>query len=165
MATQDFAQFDSAVIDKFLSRLTNRNVMVSERSQQYVGIISALVFQETMRHFRTEMGPDGPWEPWSVAYAIHMAKVGKAGNNLLQDSGGMRQRMMPVQSGKAVRKSKAGIIWYNDAKSESGFPIAYAHDNDKDSRGQLPQRSFMWLSDKGLDKISDQTLRFLLGEK
>ena len=165
MATQDFAQFDNKVVNKFLSDLSKNYSQVTARDAKYIGVISALVFEDTIRHFEAEVGNDGPWEKWSAVYRAHMEKVGKGGNKILQDSGGMRQKMMPIKSGKATRTSKEGIVWYNNAKASGGFPIAYAHDNDKDSRGQLPRRSFMWLSDKGLNKISDQTLRFLLGEK
>ena len=165
MATSDFAQFDSRVIDKYLSKLTTNFQEVSKLQTKYVGMLSALVFEDVMRHFENEEGPDGNWEEWSDIYDAHMQKIGKSGNKLLQDTGKLRQKMMPVMSGKATRISKDGITWYNNAKSNKGFPIAYAHDNEKDSRSSLPRRSFMWLSDKGLDKIAQQTLSFILGEK
>ena len=165
MATQDFAIFDNKVVKKFLSDLTKNYKDISKRDRKYIGVVSALVYEDIIRHFENEEGPDGNWEEWSDIYDAHMQKIGKSGNKLLQDTGKLRQKMMPVMSGKATRISKKGILWFNNAKASGGFPIAYAHDNDDGTRTTLPQRSFMWLSDKGLDKIAQQTLSFILGEK
>jgi hypothetical protein len=49
------------------------------------------------------------------------------------------------------------IIWYNEEKTSKGFPYAEAHN---EGGGKLPQRQFMWISDRALDDMIDGLLRF-----
>jgi phage gpG-like protein len=64
-----------------------------------------------------------------------MARVGKSGNKILQDSGRLRQGLMPNN----WRGTDEGLIFYNRV------PYANAHDKGVPKRN-LPSRPFMWLS-------------------
>lgn len=62
--------------------------------------------------------------------------------------------------------AKDGILFYNNAKVKgTGFPYAYAHDNDTEPRSRLPQRKFMWLSDEGMEKLIGVTEGWLADER
>jgi hypothetical protein len=53
-------------------------------------------------------------------------------------------------------------LWFNDARTKDGYPYAAGH--DKGTAAGKKQRDFMWLSDKAMDKISQQTLQFMIDE-
>lgn len=125
--------------------------------QPFVKVLSAVVFADIMSHFKTESGPGGPWVAWSQIYSEHMHLIGKGGNNLLQDTGRLRGSFFPTNT----RVSSQGILWFNPAKTKSGFPYAAAH---QEGGPKLPARPFMWLSEEAKDNISKQTLRFLEDE-
>lgn len=116
-----------------------------EARKEFGNIISAIVFKDVIGHFEEEKGPGGSWKPWSKMYADHMRAIGKSGNKILQDSGRLRQSFLPAN----FKAQSDGILFYNKAKV-NGFPYAAAHDQ---GGKKLPQRKFMWLSDKGMNSV------------
>lgn len=149
------AVFENLAVKHMLEQLEKAADDVIDQHPKYVALLSAVVFSDVMDHFKKEEGEDGKWTPWSSVYAAHMKRIGKSGNKLLQFSGKMRNSFQPTQ----YRPSSAGILWYNNAKTSSGFPYAAAHN---EGGKKLPQRQFMWLSDKGMERIVDNTLAYLL---
>ncbi len=126
-----------------------------EARKTFGGIISTAVYQDIMEHFQKEEGPDAAWKQWSDGYLMALRRIGRAGNMKLQFSGKLRQSFMPQN----YRSTAIGIVFYNNAKTKTGFPYAAAHD---EGGPKLPQREFMWLSDKGMNNIVDRTLKWLL---
>jgi phage gpG-like protein len=149
---------DDARIQSFLKGLTKKKGEIAARKKAYVSGVSAFVFQDVMAHFEDEKGPDGKWAKWSKSYKEHMRKQGKAGNKILQDTGRLRQSFKPTN----FRTNQKGIEWFNNALTKKGYPYAWAHNEGAD---KMPERKFMWLSDKAVDKISQFTLSFMMGEK
>lgn len=154
MVDQDFAQFDDSEVRAALKRLDKKFKMVEGAKREYAGFISAIVFQDVISHFNDQKGEDGPWPKWSDVYTKHMQATGKGGNRILQDYGRLRQSFQPSN----FREASGGILWFNNAKTAQGFPYAYAHD---EGGPKLPQRSFMWLSGQALEKVGEQTLKYL----
>ena len=131
---------------------------VIDRDRQYVQLVGAIAFGDVMDHYAKGEGPDGKWKPWSAAYTSHMNSIKKGGNNVLMDTGRMRNTtLFPFQGSGAAKDA----ILINPAKTKAKkpFPYAFAHN---EGGSQLPKREFMWLSDKGMQKVADQTLKFLL---
>lgn len=141
-------------INLFVDDLVSRSDQVKKRKSEFVDVLSAIVFKDVMQHFDKEKGPTSRWKMWSKIYAERMAKLGKRGNKILQDSGRMRNSFTP----KKVRKVANGLVWFNPAKTKDGFPYAASHDQ---GGNKLPQREFMYLSDGALGKIESETLRFM----
>jgi hypothetical protein len=150
--------FDDKDMRDFFGKINSRLEKVKDGKSEYVGLLSAIVFKDVMDHYEKEQGSKGSWKPWSKSYKDHMQKIGRAGNQILQFDGKLRQNFLPT-NWKSVSD---GIYWFNNAKTKSGYPYAAAHD---DGSGRLPQRDFMWLSDKAIDSMSEQTLMFMMGEK
>ncbi len=150
-------QLDDEAVKRFLNTLQTKHDQIKGRAAAYIDSVSVFVFQDVMDHFKNESGSEGQWKSWSKIYADHMQKIGKSGNKILQDSGRLRQTFHPGM----YRGMPAGIQWYNPAKTDSGFPYAYAHD---EGGPKLPKRDFMWLSESILEKISEATLAFLVPE-
>lgn len=156
MAQRSEAIFDDKEIQQFFDTLKRKNVSIEQGSRQLAGIISANVFRDLLGHFEREESPGGrAWQAWSEIYAEHMEKKGKGGNKILQDTGRLRQSFTPT----SYRVVTGGIVFYNSAKTNSGFPYADAHNT---GGSKLPQREFMWLSDIAMEEISDSTLNWLL---
>lgn len=149
------AEFDDQEVKEFLSQLDSRLKKIKNGFAQYAGLLSAIVYQDIIKHFEEEQGSGGPWEKWSTFYMEQMKLENKSGNKILQDTGRLRNSFTPQK----YRKTSAGLLWYNNAKTKSGFPYAAAHD---EGGSRLPKRDFMWLSSKAMDKISEQTLQFML---
>ena len=144
---------DDKQVKLFLRNMEKNLAKVKDGKNQFLGILSAIIFKDVIRHFEKEEGPDGGWKTWSSIYREKMVREGKGGNKILQDSGRMRQNFKPSN----YRSSDKGFLWFNDAKVK-GFPYAAAHD---DGDG-LPKREFMWLSDGALEDVTKQTLAFIL---
>jgi phage gpG-like protein len=146
--------FDNAEVRKYLEGVTKRFDQVTQRDQAVIGLLSAIVFRDIMKHFDREEGPDSRWKAWSPSYQKFMTSIGRNGNKLLQFSGRLRQAFQPTN----VRTSAEGIVWFNPAKTAKGFPYAAAHD---EGGGRLPQRTVMWLSGEAMTDIETQILKFL----
>lgn len=145
---------DSDEAQKFLKDLSGRVDAITNHDKKVIGLLSSIVYRDIIDHFSQESGSDGPWKPWSDRYAAFMASIGKSGNKILQDTGRLRQAFQPSN----VRSTSDGLLWFNPAKTSSGFPYAAAHD---EGGGRLPQRQFMWLSKGALSEIESQIVKFL----
>lgn len=148
------AILDDAKAKKLIQKLGGKALAIKDRKNDYLSVMSAVVFADVMDHFLLEKGPKGPWKAWSRAYSEHMDRIGKGGNKVLQDSGRLRGSFYPTNH----RLTSDGILWFNPAKTKGGFPYAAAHDEGGET---LPQRKFMYLSDHALEKMASQTLEFL----
>lgn len=151
------AIFEDKELRKFLQNMDSRLKEVKDGKKKYLGLMSAIVFADVIDHFEKEQGPDGKWNPWSKIYKEHLDEIGRSGNRILQFDGKLRQSFKPTN----VKSSSSGITWFNNAKTSKGFPYAAAHN---DGGGRLPQREFMWSSQAALEKMSGQTLAFILDE-
>lgn len=129
-------------------------------------IIATIGFRDIIGHFRDEMGPDGPWKPLKettlgartarTKWANRRAKSGKRRHKILQDTGNLRGSLMPGRGG--AQNVPGGVMLFTDV------PYAAYHDSDEPRTGNLPQRSFMWMSDKALDEISEGILEEIVGK-
>lgn len=147
---------DKEVADFLKSMATNLN-KVKDGDKKYAGLLSAIVFRDVIGHFTQQEGSEGPWAPWSESYQEHMKKIGRQGNMILQFTGRLRNSFQPTN----FRATNEGLLWFNKAQTSLGFPYAFAHDTGGE---RLPKRDFMWLSDKAVEDISEQTLNFMLDE-
>ena len=143
------AEFEDKKIKQFF-----RNLSKKIKDHKELGkIASPFVFRDIMEHFGKEQGPGG--RPWDARKNPYKSKIEKAGyNKILQVSGNLRQRFL-LQN---FRTSPKALLWFNNAKTKGGFPYAYAHDNDTAPRKKLKRRSFMWISNKSLDRIATAIL-------
>lgn len=151
------AVLDDKEVRSFISDISNRVSEAKEGRKQFVGLLSSIVFRDVTTHFEQEKGSQGTWKPWSAIYRKHLSSIGRAGNKILQFNGRLRQNFMPTD----FKTSSAGITWFNNAVTKSGYPYAWGH-NEGD--GKLPKRDFMWLSDSALEDISAQTLQYMIQE-
>lgn len=151
------ATFEDKDVANFLKSMQKRLAAVKGSEKKFVGLLSAIVYRDVISHFEKEQGSQGPWESWSTSYFNFLEKIGRANNQKLQFTGRLRQNFKPGN----YRSTKEGPLWFNDAKTKSGFPYAFAHD---EGGPRLPKRDFMWLSDDAVEDISKQTLQFMLDE-
>lgn len=149
-------EVDDAELKKFLQNL-GKAVKDPTAVNEIVSAFSAIVYRDIAEHFSKESGPTGTWKEWSKMYARHMKRTGYAGNKILQFTGRLRQNFRP----ESRRVTEGSINWFNDAKTKSGYPYAWGHDNGD---GKLPQREFMWLSDRAFEKMTDVVWDYLIEE-
>ncbi len=152
MADAEFT-FEDAEWQKIIKRIKSKWDDIKNR-KEFGGIASSIVYEDIMNHFKNEEGPEGKWTSWSDSYEKHLKSIGRGGNKILQFNGKLRQTFLP-QSWKGTPE---GLLFFNNAKTKKGFPYAVAHD---EGGSKLPKRSFMWLSKKGLDKLINQTVKWL----
>lgn len=160
MAIAEF-NFTNTQWQNLVKRLKKKLGVVSggnrKAQEEFAGLISTVVYRDVISHFKEESGPKGKWPSWSAAYADHMRKIGMGGNKLLQFSGRLRQSFSP----KKYRVETGGIVFYNPAKTKSGFPYAQAHDEGGSIKGRPPKRQFMWLSPGAMDTLSGLLLKWM----
>lgn len=153
MAAQVHAIFEGKELEKFLARLEKKFGNIRRGSSALGAIISSIVFRDIQTHFDEESGPNGKWEAWSKAYAEHRARTrgkGARGDKILQLTGRLRQSIAPG-TGK-FKTAPGGVLFF------SRVPYAAAHD---EGGARMPQRKFMWLSDKAKDELAEQTLKWI----
>ncbi len=153
MAEVSSAVFDDKAVRQFLKSLSGNAKNIKAKKSEYANLLSAIVFRDIQEHFENQAGPNGKWAKWSDIYAEHMRKIGKSGNRILQDSGHLRQSFIPTN----YRSVADGILWFNKATTKGGFPYAAHHDETAQTT-----RKFMYLSNKGIEDISIQTLQYLM---
>ena len=99
-------------------------------------------FKDIIEHFADEKGPSGKWKPRSAATQAQYAMKSKSNarynpsNKLLQLTGNLRKSILPGNTKKI--SYNAIEIWANSV---------YGHRHDSGTYG-IPQRQFMWFSDK-----------------
>lgn len=149
------AIFEGKDAQKFLEQVQDKAKKTPKEMKKLSAAISAKVFQDIMDHFNKEEGHDGPWADWSESYAALMESLGNSGNKILQGRPArLRNSFLPGN----YKVETGGILFFNPAKTNTGFPYAYAHDTGGPI---LPQRSFMYLSREGLDNVAQVTLGWL----
>jgi len=144
-----FVFFKDKKLREFIKRIDKKTKEYRNRKKNFITAISAMVFRDIIDHYEKEQGPKSKWKAWSAAYRRQMAKRGKGGNKILQDTGFLRQNVRAAN----VRKVSEGILWFNPAKTKSGFGYAKHHDKT---------RPFMWLSKAALKNIGRITLKKVL---
>ena len=161
MAVQGSAEFKDHELKDFLNKLSkNYKKIPKGEINRLNAAIGTIIAGDVDRHFLKQEGPDGPWNSWSDFYEKIMGGSGKtSSSNMLKITGRLRNSFRP----SSYRKTGDGLLWYNPATTKSGFPYAYAHDNDDSPRTILPRRSFMWLTKDALENIAKETLEVLLG--
>jgi phage gpG-like protein len=182
MADTAEVTLDSKQWDNLLKKVRARYKDIEQR-KQWGGLASAIVFRDIMDHFRKEEGPDGKWADWSHSYMQAIAglvafRYSKALKRVIAitDDDFLSKNKPPRKPGKKLqvtgnlrtsftpsswRAQREGLMFFNKAKTSSGFPYAYAHDT---GGPKLPQRKFMWLSKKGMNSLARQTVRWLSGD-
>lgn len=155
------AEFDTQEVTKYLNEMLGKLGSIDQGDIKFAKIISAIVYRDVMDHFKRQEGETGAWKEWSDSYQTFMARIGKSGNNILQDTGKLRNSFAP---GNYKRTSK-GLVWFNNARTRSGFPYAYAHDNATEKRSTLPRREFMWLSKDAMGDIAIRALEYVTEDK
>lgn len=146
--------FEDERVNKFLKDIGNGVSAVTKKEKQWLTLMSAIIFKDIADHFKKEEGPDGAWAAWSISYQKHMESIGRGNNQKLQFSGKLRNNFLPTN----YKTQKDGVLWYNNAKTSSGYAYAWGH-NEGD--GKLPQREFMWAKDETIEEMSEQTLKFI----
>jgi hypothetical protein len=141
-------KFNHKAVKKFFKRIRKNADEINKKDRAFWGSLSAIAFRDVIKHFEAERGPSDKWKKWSKIYREHMQSIGKGGNKILQDTGHLRQNVRLADTSSRIRQ---GQLLYNPAKTKGGFPYAYAHDT---GGPKLPQREFMWLSDKALNQMS-----------
>jgi phage gpG-like protein len=158
--------FESEQWQRIIKRLQKKWDSIASGNDQirreFSGIVAAVVYGDIVDHFKQEKGPDGAWVEWSKSYQEHLNKIGRGSNNKLVFDAKLINRITPEQSKEAIhRNTNQGILFYNNAKTKSGYPYAAGHDQGGSVKGRPPQRKFMWLSDKGMNRIVNNVSRWL----
>lgn len=95
-------------------------------------------FKDIIDHFQAERGPDGMWAEWAES-----TKAKRGNGKKLQDTGNLRQNFLP---GNIRDSGRDSIVFFNST------PYAATHDLGNSSRN-IPQREFMYLSDKAQEDM------------
>ena len=155
MPAQLEATLEAQELINWVNKVNKKTQDAVHIRDKYAALLSAITFGDIIEHFAQEQGPDGKWAPRSKGYMQYLNKIGRGGNKILQFSGRLRQSFDkggdPAETGHKVKGSDIG--WYNRVE------YAWWHDE-----GAPVTRPFMWLSDKALEKMTDQTLHFILDE-
>lgn len=165
-------EFDFKKLDRYLDK-AEKDI---KKRAKLGKILSLPVYGDIIDHFSKEVGPNGKWPAWSKSYldaiqgkvafryingqvvplnpSKYKIKPPRKNGKKLQATGRLRQSITP----KSWRNVSDGYLFYNNAQVRSGFPYAKAHD---EGGPKLPQRKFMWLSNKGMDNVRTVALGWM----
>lgn len=131
--------------------------------------------RDIVQHFDDERGPDGRWAPWTPEYkkrryasaerrATKRARAkaeakGKpvgALEKILQLTGTLRKSVLPANlRNQQERRGRTQIAIYS--------PVEYSGQHDEgDPKKNLPQREFMWISDKAQEAMANIVLNLAI---
>jgi len=143
-------QFEDSQWQSFLKKI-NKKWKDIEQRKSFADLVSVIGFGDIIDHFENEEGPQGKWKSWSAIYSAHMARIGKGGNKILQDSGRLRNSLTPGK-GK-VKTNNVGVLLFTNVVY--GATHQYGYKN-------IPARPFMWLSKEGMKRLVSTTEKWLL---
>lgn len=145
--------FEGKEAEEFLAKLEEKRKRVSNADKQLLALLTSIAFRDVQDHFDNEQGSGEPWAPWSEAYRAYMNRIGKGSNNLLRDTGALRNAFAP-----ATQQNMGEFQWINP------LPYSATH-NYGDKARNIPQREFMWMSNDALENAAEICLAFVLDEK
>lgn len=129
--------------------------------------------RDIVEHFDDEKGENGSWPKRAQSTQNRYAMIGSGAwkgprgvaraafnpsNKLLVMTGAMRKSLLPGRLERSVRKFAANAI-----QVFSGSPISGYHD-DPAAGSSVPQRDFMYLSDRAQDDIGRIVLDLATGD-
>lgn len=121
-------------------------------------------FKDVIDHFDKEEGPSGRWKPRAESTQTRYSLIASGriappkgfkrgsfspSNKLLQLTGNLRKSFLP---GNIRKLDSQTIVFFNNALYSSG------HDEGTKT---IPQREFMWLSDRAQDRMAEIVLSLL----
>lgn len=154
MSNAEFT-FRDRRIRQFLNNIDKNLDLTQNGARAFTRTIYPIVRKDVDEHFDKERGPDRRWPKWSQSYRKMMARMGKGGNKILQDTGKLKKGFKKEN----IRSVLGGLSFFNDEVTSEGFPYAKLH---QEGGRNHPARPHMWVSDKALDKIAEATLRFIV---
>lgn len=110
-------------------------------------VIAVIGIKDIVGHFEREEGPEGKWAPLNPSYDKWRRKKGKT--KILQFSGTLKGAFLPSN----MRSDRESVTVFN--------PVEYAGKHDRGEDG-MPQRKFMWLSDKATELVHQSFVDRLL---
>jgi hypothetical protein len=148
-------KFDDSNWQRFLKGLGSKINRI-QYNKEFGGFVAVRFAQDYEAHFQEQKGPDGKWDAWSKAYAEHMRSIGKGSKKILEGNRGIYKGYKASN----WRGVSAGVIVFNNAQTKDGFAYAKHHDEGRSSWMGNP-RPFMWISNKAIDGIISDTLKWL----
>ena len=131
--------FKDKEVKAFLNEITKRVNKVEQPAKAVWGLLTARSYADVMDHFAKERGPKKKWKP--------IRRVGQ----ILQDTGVLRQGVTIASSPGLIKR---GVLLIDKV------PYAQTHDEGSKKK-KRPMRRFFWISDKALDNMSKDVLKFL----
>lgn len=111
-------------------------------------VVAVFLFKDVIDHFRKEEGPDGKWPDLNKSYAKW--KQGKGKTKKLILTGNLRQNFLPTN----VRSHNVNSVAFFN-------PVNYGGQHD---RGEgVPQRQFMWISNRAQDLMDRALVDTMVG--
>lgn len=140
-------EFDDSQWQSLLKKINTKWKDIKDR-KTFGALVASVSYQDIIEHFEDETGPDGPWKKRKEPYKTWIEKQGHT--KILQVTGHLRKSF--VIASPKFRTDSSGVLVFNNT--------SYAQRHDEGTDG-MPKRSFMWLSKKGLQKLVDQTIKWL----
>lgn len=141
MTDKSSIKLDTTEWRKLLGEM-QRNL--SESKNLVARAYSIVGVADILQHFKESMGPDGIWEPLK-------RRKGKP----LLDSGNLRNSILHSNFDSV---SDDSIMVFANA------PYGKQHD-EGDADKHIPQRKFMWLSQKAKDRMAQVVASWITGEQ
>lgn len=119
-------------------------------------------FRNVIEHFSKEEGPSGKWTKRSSRTQEMYKRLSRTNsrynpnNKLLQLTGNLRKSLLSGGSQNLKRYGNNAVMMFTN--------IEYAGKHNY-GKGRIPQREFMWLSDKTQSDILELVLNKVVGTK
>jgi len=140
------AQLNAGEWTGFLSSIQNK---IKNPSELLKSAFMTAGFKDLMQHFEDEKGPTGKWKSRSPETQIQYAIKNKINsrynpsNKILQLTGKLRGSILPTNTKK---------VSYNAIEIFANSKYGHRHDSGTDG---MPQREFMWFSEKAKDLMAN----------
>jgi phage gpG-like protein len=146
----DFKGINAFIKDK-IDKANNMQIPMKQST--------VIMFRDVIEHFTREEGPSGKWvklKP-ATAHAFVTEKHRRGYEHILVNKGHLRNSLQGFNAPKG-----GGEIGTNYAKIFTNVEYASAH---QEGTKFIPQRKFMWLSEKAKDDIVTIFKNYFMSEK
>lgn len=148
-------------LKSFQKKIKDKANKIKNQRKKLFSRLAVLGFIDIQDHFKQEEGPTGKWRNLQPA-TIENRRQGKNANfgfKILQDTGSLRNSLMPNIGSKIVRSNS---VFTSIGGSQKGVVNSYASaHNFGDKKRNIPQRGFMWISEKAKEAMIEQVRKFI----
>ena len=149
MVVQTEAVLKDEKVRKFLKDISVKVNKVEQPAKAVWGLLTARAYADVIDHFEKERGPKAKWKP--------IKRMGQ----ILQDEGKLKNGITIATSTGLIKR---GVLLQDKVEYALTHDMGLTVKKKKGGSFKMPMRKFFWLSQKAMDNMGKDVMKFLFGK-